>query len=185
MENTLDNVKYFWADLPKWAKGVALIAVIAIPSYIGYKIYKNKQDEKERLKALEDLNKVDDQIRNLKNQGQVPSHSDAQYNQFADDLFQAMKGCGTEVNKIYKVFDKMYNDIDVYKLILAYGVDKELTCWASSNVKGGLAQALSSELGFGILTNRFTSSFGYVCFHTYELDVVNCILSKKGIKFQF
>jgi predicted negative regulator of RcsB-dependent stress response len=185
MANTLDNVKYFWADLPKWAKGIAIVAAIGIPSYIGYTIYKNKKEEQARLKALEDLNKVTDEIQNLKNQGQVPSHSDAQYNQFAEDLFQAMNGCGTEVKKVYKVFDKMYNDIDVYKLILAYGVDKELSCIISSNFKGGLAGAVSSELGLGLLALSYVSSYGYRCTKTYELDVVNCILSKKGIKFQF
>lgn len=182
---TIDNVKYFWADLPKWAKGIALVAAIGIPSYIGYKIYKNKQDEKQRLKALEDLNKITDEIQNLKNQGQSPSYSDAQYNQFAEVLFQAMDGCGTSYGKIYEVMDKMYKDIDVYKLILAYGVDKELSCITSSNFKGGLAGALSSELGIAFPQVHFTSSFGYTCWNTDELKMVNCILSKKGIKFQF
>lgn len=186
--NSLDNVKYFWKDLPTWAKGVTLIAAIGIPSYIGYTIYKNKQNEKERLKRLEDMKSVDDTIKNLQNSGQKQSYPDSQYLIFADVLYGSMDGCGTEVNKIYDVFDKMNNDIDVNKLISAYGVDKKISCWASGSHIGGLASSLTKELGLNLFDGIYKTRFGYDCTKgngLSQMKVLNCILNSKGIKTQF
>ena len=91
------------------------------------------------------------------------SYPDAVYSNLADAIEQACLGFGTDEQIIYQVFSKMNNDLDVAKLIVAYGTRRiEFTL-----EMGTLAQVLVSELDSSEIAN------------------VNNILSKKGITYRF
>src|SRR5690606_4840034 len=55
-------------------------------------------------------------------QGQSKTYTNAQYNGYADDLYIAMDGMGTDEDTIGTVFQKMQNDLDVIALNNAFGV---------------------------------------------------------------
>lgn len=58
----------------------------------------------------------------LTSQGMKKSYTNSQYNGFADDLYIAMKGIGTDEDMIGNVMSKMQNDLDVIALNNAYGI---------------------------------------------------------------
>lgn len=145
--------------LPAWAKGIIAVGVIG---GIGYGIYRLSK------KGASILNPSDakQDVKKLKEAGQQPTYMDAQYLGFADAIYAA-RGCnnlfGTNEDAIYAVFRKMANDIDVAKLIEKYG--ERYPCWAfKKSTLGGL---LSEDL------------------NEKEIAIINDILKKKGIIYQF
>ncbi|MCH2025806.1 MAG: hypothetical protein MK172_08700 [Verrucomicrobiales bacterium] len=53
---------------------------------------------------------------------QHPTYSDLQYRNWADQLEMAMQDAGTDEDAIYRIMGSMANDMDVLKLMLAFGV---------------------------------------------------------------
>ena len=45
MKLSIKDAKDFWVGLPAWSKGVLAITAVAIPTVIGYTIYKNNKDK--------------------------------------------------------------------------------------------------------------------------------------------
>jgi len=106
------------------------------------------------------------EIKELENAGEVASYTQSQYAAFADALFAAMDGFGTDEDAIYNIFYKMNNKIDVLKLIDAYGVrNKAVLTWFSSSTN--LNDSLKDELSAS------------------ELSKLNGILQSKGIDYSF
>lgn len=103
--------------------------------------------------------KTQTDIVKLENSGQKQTYLDSQYNSYADALYTAMNGMGTNFDAIMRVFGAMKNDLDVAKLISAFGTkeDYNLTEW--------LADDLSDWLG--------------------EPDKLNKLLASKGITYRF
>ena len=64
----------------------------------------------------------------------------------AGQLFDAFDGCFTTNSVWRKVLNKLQNQADWDALNKAYGSNREITCWISSNYKGGLQGAFRSEL---------------------------------------
>lgn len=94
----------------------------------------------------------------LKKNGQDASYLDTQYNMFADTLYTAMKGVGTDEEAVAGVMYKMKTDVDLLKLVQAFGKRNgySLTDW--------IASEFSQE----------DKSF-----------YVNEVLQRKGLKFRF
>lgn len=102
-------------------------------------------------------------IDTLTNQGMKPTYTDGVYMNLADSIESACDGIGTDEQVIYQVMSKMKNDLDVAKLIAAYGKRRlEYTL-----VWGTLSYTLTDELDQS------------------ELNQVNSILAKNGIKYKF
>jgi len=61
--------------------------------------------------------------------------SPSQMSTFADSLFSAMDGIGTDSKAVAEVFNKMKNDLDILLLIDAFGVrgDENLTQWLQND----------------------------------------------------
>jgi len=91
-----------------------------------------------------------------------------QYSLFADNLFSAMDGMGTDEESIYGVFRQMQTDDDVSQLIVAYGIRTvtDPRPWYS-NKDLSLAQSIKDELD------------------ETEVKKINVILAGKGIKYRF
>ena len=130
--------------------------LIAGGVYLGYRAIKALISNSATSAAQSDVQK-------LQSKGMKASYPDAVYSNLADSIEQACLGFGTDEQIIYQVFSKMNNDLDVAKLIVAYGTRRiEFTL-----EMGTLAQVLVSELDSSEIAN------------------VNNILSKKGITYRF
>ncbi len=96
------------------------------------------------------------------------THPKAQYGLFADRLFSAMDGMGTDEEEIYQVFRAMETYDDVSQLIVAFGT-REITDprpWYSNKtltLQGALKEELDSN----------------------EIKKVNMILAGKNINYIF
>lgn len=98
--------------------------------------------------------------------GAQPTYSDSVYMAMADALQAAMFDAGTDEGRIYSVFEKTKNKLDVLKLVAAFNIRPYYTFgWKQGDYN--LSQWFTEELS------------------TSELATVNTILSKKNISYQF
>lgn len=98
------------------------------------------------------------EIQTFANVGQQASYPDSQYINFADALYSAMDGWGTDEEAVQQVFQAMNNDIDVLKLTKAFGTRDgySLSVWIGDD------------------------------FDAEDKDTyINSILRRKDIKYQF
>ncbi len=125
------------------------IIVIIIAVVFGIRYFR-KYMKKRKNKAV--LNELDKDI----NVSKLTYHL-SYYGIWANDLFNAMDGVGTDEQAIYDVFKKMKTKDDVLQLITAFGVQDNET----------LSQWLISELS------------------SEERATLNRLLSDKNINYQF
>ncbi|MDR1458713.1 MAG: annexin [Bacteroidales bacterium] len=89
--------------------------------------------------------------------GGVLSYNDVKYKEYADNLYLAMKGWGTDEDKIFNVFYAMKTKADVLKLIAVYGINdgEDLKQWLYGDLSRSDIQKIN-----GILTsNRIDYQF--------------------------
>ena len=104
--------------------------------------------------------------RELISEGQKASYLDSAYKGYADSIYTARSANnfgGTDEDTIYSVFKKMKNDLDVAKLITAFGERRLSFSLTSANLAGYLNDELDQD----------------------ELNIINTDLRSKGIKYQF
>ena len=161
-------MKDIFKDLPQWSKGVIAIIAVGGVALIGYTVYKKiskTQQEKDAEESLRDVNKDISDI----SKNQKPSFVQSQYGAFADSLFEAMSGLGTDNSAIEEIFGKMKNTLDVLKLVQAFGIriytDDRVFFFNTKQMN--LNQWISAEL-----SNK-------------EKNKLNNLLASKGIKYQF
>lgn len=161
------GVYKFYTELPTWAKGVFGVAVLAGVGLVGYGIYKKVHKTSQEKQALEGVKDVNADIRKLL-QYEKPSYIQSQYSAFADALFEAMQGLGTE-KSLNTTFSKIKNTIDILYLNQAFGIrDYKDDSFFGLNVKPmNLNQWVNAELSDS------------------EKKELNDMLSKKGIKYQY
>lgn len=155
-------------DLPTWAKGTIAIVVVGGVAFLGYKLYKGLSGAvniSEPEKALLDVN---NDIKKL-SKTQKPSYNGSQYRAFADSLYEAMSGLGTDEEEIFNIFRQMKNTLDVLLLTKAFDIrDYNDDKFLIFNIKSmNMNQWLSAELS------------------TSNKAELNKILSSKGIKYTF
>lgn len=155
---------------------IVLLGGAGVAAYLIYRSAKKKQDE---AKASQAAAIAAGEISQLNQQGIVQSYSDSEFANFVHTLVQAMNGCGTDEQSVYSVFQKLRNDVDIRKLITAFGVQYYEPCAASqplsylrwqwdSEAYGG---DLSTWLGYDLTTD--------------EIEHINSILLSNGINYQF
>lgn len=152
-------VKEITTGLPAWAKGIIAVGVIGGGAYLIYRVFKKGKDLLKPDEAKKD-------VKELEKAGQVASYMDAQYIGFADAIYAARVGnnlFGTDEDAIYAVFERMKNDLDVAKLITAFGTRRLSYSFQESTLGGFLKDDLDSD----------------------EIDFINTMLKKKGISYQF
>jgi hypothetical protein len=156
-------------DLPTWAKGTIAIVVVGGVAFLGYKLYKGISgavniSEPER--ALLDVN---NDIKKL-SKTQKPSYNGSQYRVFADSLYEAMSGMGTDEEEVFNVFRQMKNTLDVLLLTKAFDIrayNDDRVFLFNSDIPMNLNQWISRELS------------------SSDKAELNKILSSKGIKYIF
>ena len=197
MENTLNNVKYFWKDLPPFSRNLVIAAAIIIPSYIGYTIYKNKKNEAARLKSLEDTLKVEEELKILANNGIKPTMTETDFKQITDTILNLFAGCDPSLNafgllhspnklenaktksyytnsgqSVFNFVDKIANDADFISMVGYWGQRKYQDCfqvgdWAESMTTATFTAAVNKELD------------------QKEVQALNTLLASKGIAKRF
>lgn len=157
--------------LPMWAKGGIAVGALALSTMVGFTIYNKMKQSRLLRDARKEGAAVDDEIAKMKkDKNIVPSLSQSQFESMANALKTAFDGIGTTGGVVERVFNSLKNEADILQLIKTYGI-REINSgiYLVPNFKGTLSQALTDEI-----QNKY-----------FNVNDVNKILSKKGIKFQF
>ena len=140
----------WFVDHPKRMISILIIVIIvALIVYFSWSkikgAFKNIQ-----LKVTKD-SEIAEEIAN----GNLPSYPDSKYKEFANRIYTAMKGAGTDKKTIKDVFEQMHNITDVLKLVQAFGVrdgedihqwlDGEVHWWKPGNIKKDINAILSRK----------------------------------------
>jgi len=103
--------------------------------------------------------------------GVVPSQPVAQFSAWSGVIVEAVNKCGTDEGAIYRVFEQLSNEADVYKLIAVFGIGKYIGC---------LDRGLFDPYVHKTLPEALTDDMS-----TSNVSYINEILSDKGIDFRF
>jgi len=94
-------------------------------------VARNSKKLIEYIKAKREGDTYESDADKLIDKGVKPTYMDSQYIIFANALYSAMNGWGTDEIAVGKIMYKMKNDLDVNKLINAYGKKEgeDLSSW--------------------------------------------------------
>lgn len=169
-----DNKVYqYYTELPDWAKGAVVIGVGVVIFFVGKKAFRLvfPSESERRNKELE--KSVNDEIEQLIRMGMKPSFQDSQYALFANTIHNGMRYCaGDDYGTVEMTMKKMQNDLDVAKLIRAFGRRKDY-CFGLPTGEFDLFTYVQKELGndWGGITN-------------YRIKNINEDWLRKRIKYQ-
>jgi hypothetical protein len=155
-------VKEITTGLPAWAKGVIAVGVIGGVGYAIYRIAKKGGNILKPIDTKKDAKKLEEQ-------GQIPTYLSSNYKQFADALYAARSANatlfwgGTNEKAMYNIFSKMKNDLDIVKLIEAFGERRLSYSLQYANLGGFLADELNDD----------------------EIAIINKDLKSRKINYQF
>ncbi len=157
------------SGLPQWAKGVIAIAVVGGVGIVIYSIYKKIQSQRDEKGNKQENIQAKNELDNLIKIGIKPTYSESQYSSYANTLWSAMNGYGTDEDIIMRVFANLKNDADFVSLSAAYGTRTISSGLGNPepNYRGTLSCALASELS------------------NSKIKDINKSMSKKGIKYKF
>ena len=135
MANVIKQAGFF-SDIPPIIKGIIALAVTGTVVFVGYKVYKklnvSKQDKEDKAREKEQEKLEEKEQKNLEKK-LSPSYLGSEYITFANDLFKSFDGCldfdlgVNSYTKAVNILLSMKNDLDVSKLIDAYGT-RQRTC---------------------------------------------------------
>lgn len=155
------------------------VIVVAGLGLLGYAIYRAiKGDESEKnAKVAPDL--ANAKLKELAAKGVLPSYDDLQFQVFVESLVQAMEGCGTDEELIYKVFQAMQNDADISKLIAMFDIQYIKPCEVSSPL-----QWLWSFVDRTAFGGNLPTWIAYDL-SASNISTINSILEANGVNYQF
>jgi hypothetical protein len=132
--------------------------LIAGGLFVGYKIIKFFIGSSNSIAA------ATNEVKNLTLKGVKATYPDSSYTQWASSIVSAgFNTLGTNEQAIYDIFKKMMNDLDVAKLIVAFGNQRVEFSFQTMPLGAWLSTELDSS----------------------EMAVINKILRDKKIKYQF
>jgi len=171
MEN---KVYTYYKELPPWAKGVVVVGGGLVAFLVLRRVYKGLFPSAEERKNRELANNVGNEINVLTNQGVKPTYPESQYNTFANTIYNGMRYCvGDDYGTVESTMKKMMNDLDVAKLLSAFGKRQDYCFGIPASGELDLFTYVQKELGseWGGLTN-------------VRVRRINDDWKKKGIKYQ-
>lgn len=179
MEKHGENVKFFYAGLPPWARGVLLVGIFAVVVYVGVTI-KNQITDAANAKAQNQV-AVDaaNDLKGLAQQGIVPSYQSSQYESWAQAIVQAIGGCLADLSSVQLIFQQMKNQADILQLITTFGIRPCQPCGFSTPI---------SYVQYMFNNNAFGGSLPYLlqwAFSSSDLAKLNSTLTAQGITYQF
>jgi hypothetical protein len=156
----------YYTELPAWAKGVVVVGGLGITYIIGNKIYLALKPKPQDVKNIE--NDIDRLVSKLK-----PTYGDATYDQYANTIYNAQRtSMSNDSGAIVDVALLMKNDLDVAKLVKAYGTRQDYAFGVptdSYGLFGAMRKGIESDL-FGAFSWRIAK--------------INTDWQSKGITYQ-
>ena len=153
MEN---KVYQYYKDLPPWAKGVVVVGGAVVVYLVGSRVYRAVFPTEAQRKNRELEKNIDSEISKLQGNGKKASFSDSNYNTFANTIYNSMRfAVGDDYSTVESTLKRMKNDLDVAKLIKAFGVKQDYFFGLPTGDKMDLFTYIQKELGneYGGLTN--------------------------------
>jgi hypothetical protein len=168
------KVYQYYKELPPWAKGVVVVGGVVVVYLVGSRVYRAVFPTEAQRKNRELEKNIDNEISKLQGNGKKASFSDSNYNTFANTIYNSMRyAVGDDYGTVELTLKRMKNDLDVAKLIKAFGVKQDYFFGIPAGDKMDLFTYIQKELGneYGGLTN-------------YRVKRINEDWSKKGISYQ-
>ncbi len=170
-----DNKVYqYYKDLPSWAKGVVVVGGAIGLFFVGRKVYQAifPSDSQKRNRQL--FQNVSNEISKYQSSGLKPSFPDSQYETWANTIYNSMRyAVGDDYATVELTMKKMMNNLDVAKLIKAFGKRQDYAFGIPVGDPMDLFTYVQKELGndWGGLTN-------------YRVRNINADWKKKLISYQ-
>jgi hypothetical protein len=163
---TESTIYKYYKDLPSWAKGIAVVGTLGVAYLVGSKIYVAlKPKPKEIVNVENDIDRLKNQMR--------ATYGDAAYDGYAETIYQAQRtSMSNDSGTILDVAILMQNDLDVAKLVQAYGIRQDYA-FAIPTDKYSLFGAMRK----GIEADLFGA-------YSYRIDKINTDWQKKGISYR-
>jgi len=168
------KVYQYYKDLPPWAKGVVVVGGAVVVYLVGSRVYRAVFPTEAQRKNRELEKNIDSEISKMQGNGKKASFSDSNYNTFANTIYNSMRfAVGDDYGTVESTLKRMKNDLDVAKLIKAFGLKQDYFFGLPAGDKMDLFTFVQKELGneYGGLTN-------------YRVKKINEDWSKKGISYQ-
>jgi hypothetical protein len=164
----------YYKGLPAWAKGLVIVGGGVVVFLLGRKLYQYAFPPAEELKNRQLLNNASTELVNAQRRGINPSYTDTQYSAFANQIYQSMRfAVGDDYSTAQSNLKKMKNDVDVLKLIKAFGQRQNYFFGLPNGNPLDLFTFVKSELG-----NE------YLGLTSYRISDINADWKKKGISYQ-
>ena len=168
------KVYQYYKDLPPWAKGVVVVGGALVVYLVGSRVYRAVFPTEAQKKNRELEKNIDSEISKMQGNGKKASFSDSNYNTFANTIYNSMRfAVGDDYATVESTLKRMKNDLDVAKLIKAFGLKQDYFFGLPAGDKMDLFTFVQKELGneYGGLTN-------------YRVKKINEDWTKKGITYQ-
>jgi hypothetical protein len=153
-QQTINNIDKFLEPKKMISIGILCLIAILILWFVWKKVKDGSSNVITKIKDDIDLQQYMDE------NNQSLTYTNRDYDVFATKLWNAMYGAGTDEDAVNRVFDSMYNDADVIKLINAFGKRKGMLSFDEEDLYSWIA-------------------------NDGMADDVNEILSRKGISIRF
>ena len=160
--------------MPPWAKGVVVVGGALVVYLVGSRVYRAVFPTDAQRKNRELEKNIDSEISKMQGNGKKASFSDSNYNTFANTIYNSMRfAVGDDYATVESTLKRMKNDLDVAKLIKAFGLKQDYFFGLPAGDKMDLFTFVQKELGneYGGLTN-------------YRVKKINEDWTKKGITYQ-
>lgn len=169
----------YYEDQPKVTKGIINVIVVGGVAFAAWQIWKAAKKRKEIEAAMAAAQLATNELKELAKRGIYPSYYTSQYELWANQLQEAMAGCGTDEDLILEVMGNMRNDADVLKLIAVFGVRYYRPCAGSQPISYALYLMDSQSFGGGI-----GEWFGYDL-SAGDIADINEVLKDNGVGYRF
>ena len=141
------KVYQYYKDLPQWAKGVVVVGGAAALFFVGKKLYTIVFPSAEEKRNAELSRNIDTEIARLQ-KSQKASFPESTYNTLANTIYNSMKfAVGDDYGAVQDSLKKMKNDLDVAKLIKAFGSRQDYAFGIPVGGKMDLFTYVKKELG--------------------------------------
>jgi hypothetical protein len=155
-------------------KKLMTVGGLAIGGYLIYQLFKYKPTPDQKA-TLADAQKMLD-ILHFQH-GIDPSLPVVQYTSFATEIKTAVDDCGTDEETIFRVFNSLNNEADIYLLIVKYGVKAYTGCF---QFEGPRPTDILLDVVHRVLPETIIEELSDT-----DIQKINSILSDKGIQYRF
>jgi hypothetical protein len=154
------KVYQYYKELPPCAKGAIVVGGVAALFFVGKKLYTIVFPSAEAKRNAELNRNIDSEIAKLQ-KFQMASFPDSTYNTLANTIYNSMRfAVGDDYGAVQDSLKKMKNDLDVAKLIKAFGSRQDYAFGIPVGDKMDLFTYVKKELGneyFGLTSYRVTN----------------------------